>query len=136
MDHLTVPHLESENAPKIAENEQGIPPGYMGVDIGPKTISLYSQELLNARTIFWNGPMGVFEKKSFANGTKALAEAIAKLHAIKVVGGGDSLAAIRQMNLAHRFTHLSTGGGAALEYIEFGSLPGIQALENARKVAL
>lgn len=128
IDHVIVPNLESSVPPKIVTNEEGIPSGWMGVDIGPKTVSLYSQELSNAKTIFWNGPMGVFEKKAFAAGTRALAWEISKFNATTIVGGGDSVAAIQQLNLSHQFTHLSTGGGAALEYLEFGTLPGIEAL--------
>ncbi len=131
VDHVIVPNLESTQPPKLVDSKMGIPDGWMGVDIGPKTIELFSQELVNAKTIFWNGPMGIFEKKQFAVGTKALAEAMTEGKGTKIVGGGDSVAAVRQLNLVHQFDHLSTGGGASLEYIEFGSLPGVEALEKA-----
>lgn len=127
-DHVIVTDLDHDSFPRTVTNEQGIPSGFMGVDIGPETISSYISQLENAKTIFWNGPMGVFENPKFAKGTKALAEAMAKVKGIKIVGGGDSVAAIRSLNLAHQFTHLSTGGGASLEYIEHGSLPGIDIL--------
>lgn len=127
-DHVIVTDVENDPYPKIVTNEQGIPGAYMGVDIGPETIKTYTTQLENAKTIFWNGPMGVFENPDYAKGTKALAEAMAKVKGTKIVGGGDSVAAIRSLNLAHQFTHLSTGGGASLEYIENGSLPGIDVL--------
>jgi phosphoglycerate kinase len=99
-------------------------------DIGPKTIDDWKKKLQDAATVFWNGPLGVFEKKEFARGTQEIAKALAKSKATVVVGGGDSVAAIRQMGLASQFDHLSTGGGASLEFLEFGHLPGIDALSS------
>ncbi len=131
VDHVITNDLQSSLPAKIVSNDEGIPGGYFGVDIGPKTVKLYTDELENAKTIFWNGPMGIFEHKEFAKGTKALAEAMAQLSVTKIVGGGDSVAAIRTLNLVHQFSHISTGGGASLEYIEYGTLPGVQALEQA-----
>ncbi len=102
--------------------------GWKGLDIGPETASTYADELLGAKTVLWNGPMGVFELAPFAAGTRSIAEAVADCRGYTVVGGGDSAAAVRQMDLADRIDHVSTGGGAALELIEFGDLPGLEAL--------
>jgi phosphoglycerate kinase len=107
-----------------------IPDGWMGVDVGPETAALYAAELARAKTVFWNGPMGVFEMAPFAAGTRAVAKAIADSSATSVVGGGDSLAAVNQLGLGDRITHLSTGGGASLEYVQGLTLPGVAALER------
>jgi len=101
----------------------------MGVDIGPKTIAEYEKYIKSAKTIFWNGPLGVFEIKAFSRGTVEIAKAVAESGAFSVVGGGDSIAAIHQTGVADRISHLSTGGGASLEYIAYGTLPGIEALK-------
>jgi phosphoglycerate kinase len=108
----------------------GIPGGWMGVDVGPDTIRAYAEVAGSARTIFWNGPMGVFEIEAFAQGTMAIARAVADSAAFSVVGGGDSLAAVQSAGVADRIDHLSTGGGASLEFIQGRTLPGIAALEN------
>jgi len=105
-----------------------IPEGWMGLDIGPQTAADYAARLGRARTIFWNGPMGVFEMAPFAAGTLAVANAVADSPAVSVVGGGDSLAAVNQAGVADRISHVSTGGGAALELIEGRTLPGVAAL--------
>lgn len=115
---------------KTVSIDEGIPQGWQGMDIGPLTIQDWSKELQDAETVFWNGPLGVFEMSHFANGTKKIAECLANAKAKTIVGGGDSVAAIEQMGLQNRFAHLSTGGGASLEYLEFGHLPGIDALTN------
>ena len=107
-----------------------IPDGWKGLDIGPETASTYADELLGAKTVLWNGPMGVFELAPFAAGTRSVAEAVADCRGYTVVGGGDSAAAVRQMDLADRIDHVSTGGGAALELIELGDLPGLEALRT------
>ncbi len=111
-----------------------IPTDWMGLDIGPKTVSMYREILAGAMSVFWNGPMGVFELPSFAHGTRGVAEAIADVTdagAVSVVGGGDSVAAINQMGLAGRISHVSTGGGASLEFMAGRELPGINALTDA-----
>lgn len=110
---------------------QEIPDGWMGLDIGPATISLFTSELESANTVVWNGPMGVFEFDSFAQGTRAIAQKLTEIKALTVVGGGDSAAAIRLLNLDEsKFTHISTGGGASLEFLEGKVLPGLQVLED------
>lgn len=108
----------------------GIPDGWLGLDIGPETAVLFADEIDEARTLLWNGPMGVFEVAPFAAGTRTIAEAVAECGGFTVIGGGDSGAAIRQFGLADRVDHVSTGGGAALELIELGDLPGLRALRE------
>jgi phosphoglycerate kinase len=108
-----------------------VPDGWMGLDVGPLTCEAYQQEIASAATVFWNGPMGAFELEQFAAGTRAIADAVAAAPGTTVVGGGDSAAALEQFGLAGRVTHLSTGGGAALELLEGRSLPGVEALDDA-----
>jgi 3-phosphoglycerate kinase len=107
-----------------------IPADYMGMDIGEKTRDIFSQVVQTAKTVIWNGPMGVFEMEPFAKGTYALAEALSKVDGTTIIGGGDSAAAIEQLGFADKMTHISTGGGASLEFLEGKVLPGIAAIDN------
>ena len=107
-----------------------MPDGWMGMDIGPKIIELYAEEIKKAGTVVWNGPMGVFEFADFQDGTKAVAQAMAESNAVTVVGGGDSAAAVKEFGFEDKITHISTGGGASLEFLEGKELPGVAALED------
>ena len=127
VDHVVAEKLEAGAPTRIVKQ---IPDGWMGVDIGPETTAQYAAEATRAATIFWNGPMGVFEIDAFAEGTRAVAKAVANSAAVSVVGGGDSLAAVNRTGLASKITHLSTGGGASLEYVQGLTLPGVLALEG------
>jgi phosphoglycerate kinase len=129
---LPVDVVVAEKMEEYAEGEtvgvENIPPGKMGLDIGPRTVGLFGERISGAKTIFWNGPMGVFEIDAFAKGTEGVAHAVAVASATSVVGGGDSVAAVRKLGLEDRMSHISTGGGASLEYIEGKELPGVAVL--------
>jgi phosphoglycerate kinase len=129
---LPTDHVVAERAEAGAQTRvvREIPDGWMGVDIGPETAERYAEALRAAGTVFWNGPMGIFETPAFARGTEQVAHAAAESAAITVVGGGDSLAAIQKLGVGDRFDHLSTGGGASLEYVQGLELPGVAALER------
>jgi len=115
-------------AANVKDVGEEIPDGWMGLDIGPKTVALFEKELKQAKTIVWNGPVGVFEMPAFAQGTKALAEFISKLKVTSVIGGGDTASAVKEFGVADKLSHVSTGGGASLELLEGLELPGIAAL--------
>ena len=130
--HLPQDHIASERADgsAITINEVQIPAHLMGLDIGPKTIEDYQQTLLHAKTVLWNGPMGLFENENFSKGTFKIAEILSQLHdCFTLIGGGDSVSAVKRSGLSEKISHISTGGGASLEFIEKGGLPGIQALK-------
>lgn len=129
--------IDAVIAPEFGENVESkvvdidaIPADWMSLDIGPKTVELYADVIKNSKLVIWNGPMGVFEFDKFANGTKGVAEALAKSEAFSVVGGGDSAAAAEKFHLADQMSHISTGGGASLEFIEGKELPGVVALND------
>lgn len=132
VDHVIVKSLKEPATRKVTEGA-AIPEGWMGVDIGPKTRALFAAEIGKAKTIFWNGPMGVFEVPELAEGTFAIAKAVADSNAISVVGGGDSAAAAEASGLADKFSHISTGGGASLEYLEGAKLPGLEAVRAPKR---
>jgi phosphoglycerate kinase len=131
---LPVDHVCGAEPKETAKREvvdgKAIPDGLMGLDIGPKTLDRYRQRVLDAGTVFWNGPMGLFEQKPWAEGTFGIAKAMAQSKAITVVGGGDSAAAVEEAGLVDKMKHVSTGGGASLEFIEGRELPGVKACEE------
>ncbi len=128
LDNVVTQEFSPEAAYKVVERGQ-IEPGWMGMDIGPKTIETFKEALQGARTVFWNGPLGVFEFPNFAKGTIAIAEALATLpNCITVIGGGDSVSAVNKAGVADKMSHISTGGGASLELVEGKVLPGVAAL--------
>jgi len=128
-DIVVAPRFAADAPPTVVAAD-AIPAGHMGLDIGPDSRELFAAKLADARTVFWNGPMGVFEFPAFAAGTRAVAEALTKIDGLTVVGGGDSAAAVRSFGLDESsFGHISTGGGASLEYLEGKTLPGLTALE-------
>lgn len=129
VDHVLASAPEAGAATRTVDHLP-FPEDMMGVDIGPKTVEAYSRVIKNARTIFWNGPMGIFEVEPFAAGTVKIAQAVAASGAVSIVGGGDSAAAVKKAGVRDKISHISTGGGASLEYIAYESLPGIDALEK------
>jgi phosphoglycerate kinase len=129
VDHVVADSLEAEASARVVAGD--IPEGTLGLDVGPETVGRFREQIGRAGTVFWNGPLGLFEKKAFSAGTMAIAEALAASTAVTVVGGGDSIAAIAASGVADRISHISTGGGASLEFMEGRILPGIAALEAA-----
>ena len=131
IDHVVADKPEASARPSIVEEGQPIPPEKMGLDIGPQTRELFADEIMAARTIVWNGPMGVFEVEPFAKGTIAVAQAVAENPgATSIIGGGDTVAAVQKAGVADRISHISTGGGASLEFLEGKTLPGVAALTD------
>jgi len=128
-DHVAAERMDIQAKRKVVKNDK-IPPGWVCLDIGPETVKTFSKEIQSAKTIVWNGPMGVFELEPFSHGTFAIAKAIANSHTFSIVGGGDSVAAVKQAGVADRISHISTGGGASLEFLEGKKLPGIEALRK------
>ena len=130
-DNVVAEKIDASATTQMIKSQQGIPEDKMGLDIGPETIAAFAKEIAGAKTIVWNGPMGVFEIAPFAKGTMKIAEAIAQNRgAISIVGGGDSVAAVQQSGLANKISHISTGGGASLEFLEGKKLPGVEALTD------
>ncbi len=129
IDHIAAEKMDPQASRKIVRNDS-IPPNWICLDIGPETVKAFSEEIEKAKTLFWNGPMGVFEMEPFSQGTYAIARAVANSSAFSIVGGGDSIAALRKAGVAEKISHLSTGGGASLEFIEGKRLPGIEALRK------
>jgi phosphoglycerate kinase len=131
VDHVVACKFDAAATATIIPEGQPIPADQMALDIGPATIDLFSEEISRARTIVWNGPMGVFEFDQFSKGTTKIAEAVAdNPGATSIVGGGDSVAAVRKAGVADKITHISTGGGASLEFLEGKKLPGVEALTD------
>jgi len=130
VDHVVAPALEAGAAHETLAVGDAAIGDRMGVDIGPKTVERYRQVLANARTVVWNGPMGVFEIDAFAQGTIAVARAVAAVDGTTIVGGGDSIAAVKKAGVTDRITHISTGGGASLEFLGGQTLPGVAVLPD------
>ena len=133
VDTVIAQKMEAGTESRVVEIKGGIPDGWMGLDIGPQTIRLFGESLKDAKTVVWNGPMGVFEIDDFAKGTKAVAELIAKVNGTTVIGGGDSAAAVAKFGLESAYSHVSTGGGASLEFLEGKELPGITSIADKKK---
>jgi phosphoglycerate kinase len=132
-DHVIADRVDANALTKIVGPSQSIPDNMMALDIGPETIETFSEEIGRARTIVWNGPMGVFEMPQFAKGTNKIAQAVAdNAGAVTIVGGGDSVAAVKAAGVADKITHISTGGGASLEFLEGQKLPGVEALTDKK----
>ena len=131
LQHVVAERVDASVTTKVVNPGEPIPANMMALDIGPQTIESFSEEVSRARTIVWNGPMGVFELPPFAKGTFKSAHAVAEnAGAISIVGGGDSVSAVKAAGVADKITHISTGGGASLEFLEGKKLPGVEALSN------
>jgi phosphoglycerate kinase len=132
-DHVVADRIDATASTKVISGSTPIPANLMALDIGPETAEAYAEEVSRAGTIVWNGPMGVFEMTPFAKGTFKIAQAIAENPgATSIVGGGDSVAAVKAAGVADKITHISTGGGASLEFLEGKKLPGVEALSDKR----
>lgn len=129
VDHKCAPSFATNAKPQIVKTPD-IPKHLIGMDLGPKTIKLYTKIIAEARTVIWNGPMGVFEFDAFSEGTNKIAKAVAKVKGTKIVGGGDSIASIKNLKLEKNITHISTGGGASLQLLQGDLLPGVEVIEN------
>jgi len=127
VDHVVADKFDAAANTKVVDR---IPDGWMALDVGPKTVDLFVRKLKEARTVVWNGPLGVFEMAPFAKGTEAIAKALAAGNATTIIGGGDTAAAVNQFGLGDKMSHISTGGGASLEFLEGKELPGVAALSN------
>jgi phosphoglycerate kinase len=130
-DHVVAPKLEAGEPTEILAVDDPAIGSRMGLDIGPSTAAAYQAAIQEARTVVWNGPMGVFEIDAFAQGTMAVAKAVAGVRGTTIIGGGDSIAAVHKAGVADRITHISTGGGASLEFLGGRKLPGVEVLPNA-----
>jgi len=131
---LPVDHVAADNidAPDnlVTTDDANVPDGLMGLDAGPRTVDLFKSKLADAKMVVWNGPVGVFENPPFDAGTRAIAEALAESDATTIIGGGDTASAMQQFGLADKMTHISTGGGASLEFLEGKKLPGVVSLTD------
>jgi phosphoglycerate kinase len=130
VDHVVAPKIEQGVETRVLPTSAAVPAEWMGLDIGPAAVAQFAAEIRRARTVLWNGPMGVFETDTFAAGTLAVAQAVAASGATSIVGGGDSVAALAKAGLSSKITHVSTGGGASLEFLAGRKLPGVEALTN------
>ncbi len=130
VDHVAAPRMAADAKTQIVAPDQPIPADQMGLDIGPRTIELFVQEIEQAKMIVWTGPLGVFEVAPFAHGTMEIADAVAGSQATTIIGGGDTVSAVKQAGVSDRITHISTGGGASLEFLEGKKLPGVEALTD------
>ena len=128
VDHIVASSFSAAAETETLDVEQPVPTAWMGLDIGPRTIAAYSEQIGRAKLIVWNGPMGVFELEPFANGTLSVARAVADSSAVSIVGGGDSEKAIKKAGVGDKISHVSTGGGASLEFLSGLNLPGVEAL--------
>ena len=129
VDNVVADRFDAEAAHKVVKSSE-IPAGWQGMDIGPETVALFSKVIIAAKTVIWNGPMGVFEFPAFAEGTKKIAEACAACEGTTIIGGGDSASAVKKLGFADKMTHISTGGGASLEFLEGKELPGVAVLND------
>ena len=128
VDNVAADAFSNDANTQVVGND--IPAGWMALDIGPKTTELYAAAIKGAKTVVWNGPMGCFEMKKFAGGTTGVCKAVAESGSVSIIGGGDSVSAVNKSGLADKMTHISTGGGASLEFLEGKELPGVAALSN------